>query len=82
VDHYCVLNEEITTCEAFWAHFESRRCTTDEDCPQPGGLCRTNSVEGNICTILCTSSLDCFSSRPVDVCEYESDEISYCGDGE
>ncbi|MFW2388830.1 MAG: hypothetical protein ACN4G0_10865 [Polyangiales bacterium] len=61
VDDYCGVNENLATCPAVSALVNNQTCDTgsDEQCPQPSGLCRQVGDLENRCTYLCSDPVEC-----------------------
>ena len=63
---YCGINEGFATCPAVRALAGNDRCDggTDEECPQPSGLCRRVGALENRCTYECASLVECLEDLP------------------
>jgi hypothetical protein len=55
---FCGINEMLATCEAVRALVEDATCPggTDDECPQPSGLCRRVGALMNRCTYACSGA--------------------------
>lgn len=61
---YCGINQQVTTCEALLDLFGSKSCEADADCGAGrGGLCRTVGTNPHRCTIACSETTECTSTR-------------------
>jgi hypothetical protein len=62
-DQYCGINQSATTCEAVLDLQASKSCSLDSECGNgQGGLCRTITGVGLVCTIPCDLASQCPSS--------------------
>ena len=61
VDDYCGINEALATCPAVRALELNLLCNegTDDECPQPSGLCRQVGNLMNRCTFHCSDLVEC-----------------------
>lgn len=79
---YCGINENLATCPAVDALLQNQRCPngTQEECPQPSGLCeRVGNLE-NRCTYRCGLPVQCPADPPADTCGSSgSSSEDYCG---
>lgn len=85
-ESYCGINETLATCPAVNALLSDARCPlgTDEECPQPGGLCREVGSLQNRCTYECGGLVECLEDippgRPGATCGTgDGGEPEYCG---
>jgi hypothetical protein len=85
-DSYCGINENLATCPAVRALEFNVRCDggTNEECPQPSGLCSQVGDLDNRCTYPCASLIECLPDnppgRPGSTCGSSgSDGDDYCG---
>lgn len=80
--NYCGINETLATCPAVNALLNNERCLngTDEECPQPSGLCERVGDLENRCTYRCGLPAQCPSEPPADSCGSSgSGGEDYCG---
>jgi hypothetical protein len=80
---YCGINEDLATCPAVRALEQDQQCPggTDEECPQPSGLCKKVGDLENRCSYLCSDLVECKSAPvPGSTCGSSgSGGDDYCG---
>jgi hypothetical protein len=81
-EDYCGIDESLTTCPAVADLLLNRRCDggKDDECFQPGGICRQVGVLENRCTYLCGLAAQCPSDAPANTCGSGDVGLAeYCG---